>query len=288
MILILTVLVWNQMACDKPEPIPAYLYIEAIELEVATDGSEGSASHDIVDAWVYVNGEHIGVFELPAHIPVLHEGLGEVTVLAGIKKNGQANDRIIYPFYTAYITERELIPGTTDSLAPVVGYRASSVFAWKEDFENGVNSMERSGLNSTVDSMVLTSDPALVHNYNGTTSRITGMATLDSGFQVFEFRSKQQFELPRQQTAVFLEFNYRCDVNLDAGFYPLKAGEVNAISVVKYYPTDQWRKAYVSLTEDLNAANLQNVDVHIFFGAFKASGDEPKRLYIDNIKLIHF
>jgi hypothetical protein len=275
-------------SCDKEEDIPAYLYIEDITLEVPADQSLGADAHDIVDAWVYVGNSFIGAFELPAHIPVLHEGEQEIVVIAGIKRNGQANDRMIYPFYTSYTTQRTLIPSNTDTLSPVVEFRTGAKMAWLEDFEDGIITMEKSGVNSTVDTIYITSDPSEVYDYNGGNSIRSGKIILDTRYQIFEYRSKQQFDLPRQLNESFLEFNYKCDIDLETGFYPLTGGPVNPVSVVRLYPTTTWKKIYVSLTQDVNAAQYQGVEFKMFFGAFKNSGDKPVNIYLDNIKLIHF
>ncbi len=56
--------------CEKKDDaslVPSYLYIEKIGLN--TQYEQGTASHKITDAWVYVDETLIGAFELPATIP---------------------------------------------------------------------------------------------------------------------------------------------------------------------------------------------------------------------------
>ncbi|HEY0262319.1 MAG TPA: hypothetical protein VGB95_04790, partial [Chitinophagales bacterium] len=85
--------------CSMPNNgIPVYIQIDSMSVQT-NQSTQGSASSKITDAWLYVNGEQIGVFELPAKIPVLKSGDLRVSISAGIKDNGIANTRAAYPFY---------------------------------------------------------------------------------------------------------------------------------------------------------------------------------------------
>lgn len=275
-------------SCDKEEKIPAYLYIEDISLDVKSDRSQGSDAHDIVDAWVYVNNQLVGVFELPATIPVLEEGVQKVTIVGGIKKNGLSNDRVVYPFYTSYDIEMELIPSHTDTLIPVIEYHNATQFVWLDDFEDQTISLEKSGSLSTVDTLILSNDPQHVYGYNGSSEMYSIQGVLDTGFQIFEFSSAQLFDLPRGGDDVYLEFNFKSDVELIAGIYPINSTNVVGVPIVNYFPSSDWKKAYVSLTADINTAEFQGIDFRIFFGAVKSNEDSIANVYLDNIKLIHF
>ena len=54
---------------------------------------------NITDAWVTMDGINLGVFELPAQIPILDEGEHNFRISPGIKENGMSATRMIYPFY---------------------------------------------------------------------------------------------------------------------------------------------------------------------------------------------
>lgn len=273
-------------SCDKEEAIPAYLVVERIDLETKNDRSEGSNAHDIVDAWVYVDNKFIGVFELPVKVPVLYEGVHEVSILAGIKKNGQANNRVIYPYYSTFAEDIELSPGAEHVVEPVVGYRDNVQFSWLEDFEDKSISLEQSGSNSTVDSMVIETDPLQVYAYDGADERYSARSDIDTGVQIFEFATIQLYDIPRGQD-VYLEFNYKSDLELVTGIYPITGSVVQGIPIVNYFPTSEWKKAYVSLAEDVNNAEYNGADFRIFFAAFKNTHEEAT-IYLDNIKLVHF
>ena len=74
-------------SCNKfkgDQTIPAYIRIDSIY--VYTDyENQGAPTSNITDAWVYINNEAIGAYELPAVFPVLAKGLTEVRVDEGAK-----------------------------------------------------------------------------------------------------------------------------------------------------------------------------------------------------------
>ncbi|MDB4174590.1 hypothetical protein N9811_07295 [Bacteroidia bacterium] len=279
---------------DKEEPIPSYLYIPRIDLQVADDGTQGSNAHDIRDAWVYVNGSLIGAFEMPATIPILESGVSTINVFAGIKKNGLTQDRIRYPMFRSFDTEMELTPGVVDTLIPVVVYNQSVKFSWIEDFEDRTISLEKSGGDDTsVDSLYVIDNEQDVYAYDGTSNKYSGRVDIPSGFQIFENRTIGQYELPRSGQDIYLELNFKCNTEFVVGMYPLSGNIINGYSVVNLFSTAdadgvlQWKKVYVSLSEDVNNPQYNGLPFKPFFAA-QTNKDENSVLFFDNIKLVHF
>ena len=272
---------------DRTEPEPAYVYIPGFNLSTPPDNSEGSSANDIVDAWVYSGGTLVGVFELPAMVPILDNGIKVITLIPGIKNNGRSNNRISYPFYTSFKDSMNLIPGHIDTIAPDISYYDGLEFSWLEDFEDRSISLEKSGNDVTEDSIQLTTDPSLI--YNDGFNKVSAFVELDTGNQYFENSSIQKFDLPRN-AALYLEINYKLDVNLQIGITAIDAGnnEIAKIPVLQLFKTEgEWQKTYVSLAEDINTTGLENAKFKLFFAA-KSTGDSKKRIYFDNIKLVHF
>jgi hypothetical protein len=58
--------------CVKENAVPAYIYIPAFSLTTKT--GEGTTSQKITDAWVYVDGQINGVFQMPITLPVVELG----------------------------------------------------------------------------------------------------------------------------------------------------------------------------------------------------------------------
>ena len=278
-------------SCDTEEPIPSYVYISNSGLY--TDVEQGSNSHDIVDGWVYCDGILIGVFELPVRVPILQAGEHTITVVPGIKKNGLFNERVTYPFYSPFEQKLDLIPSAIDTILPVVRYRNNITFSWLEDFEDNAISVEKSGSNTTTDSMFVTSDPVHVFNYDGIENKYSGQVDIPSEFQIFENATVQLYDLPRKGGEVYLELDFKCNTEFTVGVYPVTGNFINGVPIVNFYSTEddqgemQWKKAYVSLKEDINNPEYAGATFRVFFNA-QTNGSNEKQLFFDNIKLIHF
>ncbi|MBR9861476.1 hypothetical protein GYB22_12180 [bacterium] len=240
-----------------------------------------------MDAWVYVDGQFIGAYEVPATIPILKTGVHDLVIIAGIKKNGISNNRTIYPFYSTYRDSHNFEAAVVDTLIPEVEYRPGAKFEWLEDFEDQSISLEKSGSQSTVDSMYLVSNPAEVFEYNGSTEQFSAGATLDTGFQIFEFSSNRIFDLPRG-SEIYLELNFKSESEIIVGIYPITGPVVQGVPIVNLFSTEgEWKKVYISLAEDVNTAQFQGADFRVFLASQKNTASQAK-LAFDNIKLITF
>jgi|TARA_B110000902_G_C14290451_1_gene580660 hypothetical protein len=293
MLLFVALLMLVPSCTDKEEPIPAYLYIPLIELEVSTDGTQGSNAHDILDAWVYVNGQLIGAFEMPATIPILASGNSRINVFAGVKDNGLTNKRIRYPFYRSFDTDMDLTPGKVDTLIPKIVYNQNAKFSWLEDFEDGSVSLEKSGSFTTVDSLYITENPADVYAYNGTTNLRSGAVDIPGGAHVFENSTIQSYALPRSGQDIYLELNFKCNTETVIGLYPITSNVVQGFPLVNLFSTVdefgemQWKKVYISLVADVNNPEYAGAEFRPFISAQTNRAEESK-LFFDNIKLVHF
>lgn len=121
---------------DEPEQIPAYIQIDTMHVN-ANYNDEGTESHNIKDAWLFVNNQLIGPFELPMKAPVLEEGEQTVEIFAGIDDNGVISLPEVYPFYNRYKINKTLIAGEAITIEPNIVYDEDTKFAFIEDFELG-------------------------------------------------------------------------------------------------------------------------------------------------------
>jgi hypothetical protein len=78
---LLIVLVLSSCQKEDTVDIPTYLKIDNIVLD------EGNTTSIITDAWVYVNDQLQGVYELPAKFPVLEEDIQTVKTFLNNKKS---------------------------------------------------------------------------------------------------------------------------------------------------------------------------------------------------------
>lgn len=257
---------------DPQEQVPSYIYIEKIDLTTAylTQGSESSK---FSDAWVYIDDQPVGVYELPATIPVLGKGAHQLKVRGGIKVNGISALRSAYPLCNFYQQNIDLKVNDKISLAPEVNYFSSIQFKWIEDFENVGFSLSKTSASDT--SIQATSDIDKI--FEGENS---GAVYLDSIHSFFECKSSVSYNLPFEN--VFLELNYKSNNTFVAGIY-----SASNIPYTTLYinPSVEWNKIYINLANEIAYANAG--PYYIFIAMTKSSDVEFPELYLDNIKLIH-
>ena len=92
---------------NPEEAIPAYIQIDTIQF-INNSVAEGTAEQKIVEAWVNVDDDFLGTYDLPASIPVLKSGAANVIVRPGIKDNGIGSLSEIYTFFEPYEASIEL------------------------------------------------------------------------------------------------------------------------------------------------------------------------------------
>lgn len=275
--------------CNPKETIPSYLHIKTIDL-TTNYTTQGYASSDLSDAWVFVNGKYIGTFELPVTVPVQAAGKVKVTVLPGIKENGLRSSHHIYKVVTDYNVDVILTPGKVDTVKPTVTYKTSAYFDWIEDFEDNLLSLVKSGKSNTKDSIkiVNSSDPdafpADLH------AQYTGKIELkaDDSFRVFEVTTLKEFQMPVAGSDVYVEVDIKTDRAVQFGIYTDKNSFLEQIPVVIVYPTDgKWKKLYLNFISETSALSVTN-KTKLFIGFSKGQGDNTSsKVMLDNLKLVY-
>ena len=274
-------------SCDEHMSVPSYLRIDSTTLHT-NYYLQGTSSANISDVWVTVNGKSMGGYELPATVPIFASGTSNIKIEAGIKMNGQVISRPTYPFFTIDEYTMDLQPTQVYTLAPSFSYLSSTVFEFKEDFEDAGIKFEP--VENSV-SLSKTSDPALIFKHLNEHSRYSGMIELlpeDSTY--FEVQTSVSF--PRKMTYCFLEMNYRFTHNVEVGIYYHYNGRNYQYPVCGIYGSTErggdfsWKKIYVNLTDVMNANSLMITDFEIYFKGIKNRQDTALYLF-DNIKVLY-
>lgn len=286
--LIIGLLSWS--ACkDEQEAVPSYIRIEPFVIDAGGD----AAWHKITDGWLYVNGEFLGAYTLPATVPVLADGLSEVLVFPGVKENGIAGTPNIYPILTRYDRDYDLIPGQTVAVTPDARYDNGAKFPWP---------VERGSFDAgTVSTLVLENrdqDAALNFEItaDGAFSGRSLLMKVDTAHRLMQVAT-ELVSLPATfAKEVWLELHYRND--LPFILYLIGKDNTNSevsVPVYQFNKTDNfsWNKIYINLTESLIA--LQNADQYRLFFQLSlqpnVQGNLPAlegKAYLDNIRLAHF
>lgn len=279
------------MSCEKFEgsqTVPAYLTIDTIGLKVE-EGIQGSASANITDAWVYIDDQLIGAFELPATIPVLVSGQHKVFVRPGIILNGMLSLRTYYPFYNPITKTLRFAPDSITSLpkqlyngksAVYTSYTEKSHLAWMENFDDQTLTIDTTSDSNVAFELTSGVDPNLFEG------QYSGKILLTSDTCVFEAVTNEDYALPQLAAPVFLEINYKGTNSFTIGVFAITSDQVIQQPVVDIFPKAQWNKIYVNLTSVVSSFTKAN-KFSIFIGATKDADVTTGEIYIDNLKLVY-
>lgn len=263
-------------ACKKENLVPSYIHIDHISLNTQYI-IDGSNSSKITDAWVYIDGNLQGVYELPATFPVLASGNHDIMIRPGIKLNGISMSRGYYPFYEPYQATINLEEKLTDTINPTVQYYAGKV-QWNEDFEQGGISIQKFSDSDTT--FVKTSQAGQV--FEGSFS---GVGIVNSTYPDLMAVSTETFTMPVNSSPVFLEMNYKCNNTFAVGLCAMITGQTTPYEVLILNPTDEWNKIYVNLTYAVTQVTATN-QFKVFFHIYLDDGNSSGEVLIDNVKFV--
>jgi len=266
------------ISCDKfgrEESIPTYFTVDS--LSFSSTYNEGANTQNITDVWVNLDGSFIGVYELPATFPLLGEqGKHTIRLRPGIKKNGIDASRAVYPFYDSFLIDTNFIENVTIKLIPHFEYNKSTVFEWIEDFQDPGFTLDRTS----------NSDTTLIRVTDTTnTNNRLGAFFLDDTHQQFEYISKNTFDLQAGQT--YLELDYKNNQIFMVGLIVNNVSSQDDVDLILINPKDYINKIYIDLSYIISQ-NLGAIDYGIYFRAVKQDDVDTAKIYIDNIKLVHF
>lgn len=275
-----------QTSCKKQDLTPSWLIIDSIELET-NEPIQGPNSHNIVDAWVYMDNEPLGVFSLPAKIPVLAEGEHEFIIYAGVMQNGISATRIKYPFYNRFDATVNLIKDQKTQIYPSVTYKENVQFELKEDFEDiGIDFQKESTSNTDMSIISYTQYPDIVKY--GTNCGLIELNSIDS---LYKGITSTNMNLPRNED-VYLEIDYMNTNSIAMGVIAENSsGSQEHTPLVLMNAQDietlKWKKIYIDLREDVSfEVNATSYEIYLI--SILDSDLTNGTIYIDNIKVVRF
>lgn len=263
---------------NPEEEIPSYLSVK--NSTVITDElTQGANTSNICDVWVNIDGNKQGNYELPVTFPVLASGKHKITFKPGIKINGIAASRVVYPFLNNIDKEIDLKEDSVYSFNPVYSYKSETVFSLNENFEDAGFSFKRNILCDTT--LFTESDP------NGS-GNLMGTFVLDNIKTRFFYESTDSFLVNAAYTPVYIELDYNIEDYLSVGVKLIQSQYSTYESYITLYPTEgKTNKVYINLTDFLKS-NLDIYAFGIFFKATKTNTTTTAKYRIDNVKLVHF
>lgn len=289
-------------SCKKfsgSQEIPAYLRIEPWTLTTNYE-IEGAATEAITDAWVYINGNLLGCYELKNHddgkyvmVPVLEKGEKTIQLYPGVKMNGIASTRIQYPFYKPYKIKKTLVEGEIDTITPSTKYYSidSTLMRIKmmEDFEE-INNIKIYRFDTTYAELHQVSHRtdanAWMDPFDTINHYRSGHVHLGDSIKKMGLASGELYNLPAVGNYVMMEMDYKCDAEILIGLFIWSAQ--NGLQDKELYylkATDTWKKAYINYSPTITENN--NASYFKFYLKSAVTGEETADLYFDNIKLIY-
>lgn len=277
-------------SCDKFEgdqTIPSYIAIDSLGFDAADD-IQGSSNQKIIDAWIYVDDNIIGGFELPARVPVLVNGIHKLEVRGGIMLNGIPETRAPNPCWKPMIINAyNFTPDSISRFYNLTTYYENCSFVWMEDFEDA--SLAIKGSNNSDTGIVRTypagAPEALIEDF----SQYSGISYLDADhpyLQLVSVSGSDEGYVFDRGDFIFLELNYKNTIPVVVGLYiTLTDNTVEERSFLIISPSDEWNKIYVNFTPIVNETTDAR-DYTVYLEASLPDGTEDAVIVLDNIKLV--
>lgn len=274
-------------ACVKNNPDPSWLQVNAwtLEANASLNGEEGELTHNITDAWVYIDDKLIGVFEVPFKIPVLKDGLCNIRIYPTIKINGVSATKMKNEHMVPFEVNAILTKNQTLTLDPVTHYRDGLSF-WIEDFED-INIKLTDDPNTSSAHLNLANDS--LQWFNGNYYAKVQLTAQDSMWIAYT-NQDQQLTIPKGKQAV-LELDY-CN-SLDFTHYLLfvnsNGTNENIMRTMRQSPLNalRWKKIYILLSEVIGYGP-NNTNYVQAFKAFYDNTISNNLILIDNLKVVYF
>ena len=282
----LALIICCQNACNKSLNAEIPSYIEITQFDYYDNNNVLNNNAKITDAWVTMDGQNLGVFEIPSRIPILSNdietGTHSFDIYPGIKVNGISATRIKYPFYEKFeidtITERD----STINITPSTRYTKETQLHFNQDqsgFENTNNILEASLLSDTI--------PILQDETVFQGEKSIGIY-LDETHNYFHVTNNEELTLTNN-TNTFLELNFKATIGFNVGLIiinntPNTSNQTQEL--IQLYATDNWKKIYLDLSPLINMGNELSKYKIYFEGSYDDS-EIINGIYIDNLNLVY-
>lgn len=263
--------------CDianKEEKIPTYVHIDSFQF--VSQPNTGTSSHKITNVMVYLDYAAVGMFDLPADVPILADKPGSLMLVPAVQYSGISSKIIPYPFYEVDTSTFTPQPGQRITVLPKTRYWGDSLLQFTmEDFESG-NSF------TTLEGAALkrTNDPRYV--FEGTYGGVIEIEDTTVSSHIMSVG----FQMPTtgaNKAEVFLEMNYKCSTPFVVGLQTTDGSTDPYTFMYGFNPRDTWNKVYIGLEEFLTEYPNKTYRVIV-----RASKDNVGYDYVafDNFKVV--
>lgn len=286
------------MGCQKSDITPAYIVIHPEDVSLALDNldlaqfnsNSGLTARKFPYVWITVDGEKLGIWELPCKVPVLNTGTVSVDLQPGIEMNGMSTTCPEYPFVTTYKTSVFLEKGVETVIKPRFQYYKTNLyFPLVENFESAGTVFAPTDTTTHLYVQKITDEDLIYHNPDdpADVNTCSGYIQLKDSVSSFEIAS-DYLKLPGNGKSVFLELNYKCDHDLYAGLIVKQSTSIPSHEslVVMRATKGAWKKIYINLTLAVSR-NTTAEGFKIVFSGGTNGGQDVANYYFDNIRVMY-
>jgi hypothetical protein len=263
---------------DNEAPVPGYIYLESPV--VINPANNLTDSHKITDVWVFSDGQILGVFPLPAKVPVIvGNNSQEITIFAGIRKNGMLDTPEFYPFYKPIIKSISPQPNQVISIPLDFFYNATAKIPVNEGFESG-NVFGIDFDNNPATELTTTGD-------DFSTGQKSARVALTSSNPVVEVASNVRvLDGQNARGQSYIELDYKGQGEISVGIAKIRSGVISVEYLLFIPARFTWNKIYVDVTNSLSSRDYD--EYRLVFRFIKTSQNASDFVYLDNIKHLHF
>lgn len=277
--LFICVVFTNCTLTDSDQPIPAYL--EITDVNITTNQFQGEPTHKITDVWAYADNQLIGVFEIPAKIPVLpNQETTDFLIFPGFRNNGEQSRSFTYNVMDQLRFTETLAPGDVIQKALTFSYKDEAIFDFIEGFEGGSHIFTRELDENEGSRIQLTTED----KKSGAQS---GKIFLDSENSSIAVASAFNYKrIDNAGLDSYLEMDYKNDVAFIVGVLYEQEGQIQSQPLIVINPTDEWNKIYVDFTSILSSPLIVDYTVYITTD-LESFPNETGTIFLDNLKFVH-
>lgn len=263
--------------------------IHVSEYELTVTPQQGTAQHRVEEVWVYSATDVLGVYPLPATVALPSGNPETLTLVPGIRANGIAATRRVYPFYEVNTVALDGDPATSIEHNFGGGYvdneSRQTVVLLAEDFESANRFVPGPSSNAEV---IRITDEMEVFEGAG-----CGYIRLDSTQNQLSVSTNEQVYTPPRDRPVYLEFHYKCDVAFYVGLEVMGGSQAGRLPILGLNPTCDsegncvWNKIYLDLYPALSSMpDAQSFEIALN-STIPLDGSEGN-IWVDNFKFVHF
>lgn len=273
--------------CDKSEGVPAYLSIDSTSFTAGVN--QGNNYQQIDAVGVTVDGKVIGIFELPAKIPVFVAGKKKVSLLPYVRLNGSRTKFTWYSTMNSVDTFLTFTASrTTKFVNPTFTFRSTIKISWLEDFEDNNSTLIKANLPPSDTAGIFKTDFDLNGRFKSKTLAYAVKLKTNDTLKVFDLTSFDRFnDFPAQVSDIFFEIDLNTPIELEIALNRRKPGQsFEYVPYLQINPTDgSWKRFYINLQYEIASQPKGTEYVILISGTHAPDKKTDSEVLIDNIRL---